>query len=244
MAQRQSKSRLAAIRKFLGNNAWLYLFVGGFFGMQIPSFIKILGTDIDGFLENLVPEFFGLAFTVLIIDTLDRNRENRLIKEQLLRQVHSYYNSFALQAIEELRVLGYLADGSCRNLDLRGSDWREGNLYQADLTGCDLTNAKLNKADFVNANLTNVKVTDEQLVTALALWKCVMPDGNLYNGRFNLSHDFFVARRKGFDPANAESIANYYGVSLEEYLDGQAWARDNLDALLEKVGGMKTVPTK
>jgi hypothetical protein len=228
------KSRFARVREFLDNNVWLYLVVGAMFGMLIPSFVKILGTDLNTFLEDLVPEFFGLAFTVLIIDSLDRHREDRLIKEQLLRQLHSYYNSFALQAIEELRVLGYLSDGSCHRLDLRGSDWRGGNLYQADLTGSDLINAKLHEADFVGANLTDVKVTDEQLVTALALWKCVMPDGKLYNGRFNLAHDFTVARRKGYNPNSPESMAAYYGVTLEDYLEGQAWAREHLSALKAK----------
>lgn len=235
----RSKSRFTRIREFLDENVWLYLMVGGFFGMLIPSFVRILGTDIESFLSDLVPEFFGLAFTVLIIDSLDRNRENRLVRDQLLRQLHSYYNSFALQAIEELRVLGYLSDGSCHSQDLRGSDWREGNLYEADLTGSDLTNAKLHRADFVLANLTNVKVTDEQLVTTLALWKAIMPDGTRYNGRFNLPHDFAVARRKGFNPNDAESMAKYYEVSLESFLEGQRWARENLELLRAKAAGQE-----
>lgn len=226
-----SKSRFARVKHFLDDNVWLYLVVGGMFGTLIPSFIQIIGADIDNFLQNLVPEFFGLAFTVLIIDALDRNRENRLIKEQLLRQLHSYYNPVALQSIEELRILGYLADGTCHDLDLRGADWRGGNLYQADLHNCDLRNAKLHQVDFVLANLTNVNVSDEQLVTVMALSKCTMPDGTLYNGRFKLPHDFDVARRKGFHPNQPESIAEYYGVPLDDYLAGQEWARENLEAL-------------
>jgi hypothetical protein len=243
-SRRVSKSRFTDVRQLLRENVWVYVLIGIILGLLLPALLTRLNVNINDFLLDLVPEAVGIVFTVAIIDTLDRRREDRLIKEQLVRQLHSYYNSFALQAIEELRVLGYLSDGSCREQDLRGSDWREGNLYEADLTGSDLTNAKLHKTDFVGANLTDVKVTDEQLVTTLALWKATMPDGSRYNGRFNLAHDFAVARRKGFNPDDSESMAKYYDVPLESYLEGQRWAREHLDQLRARAGGVAQVAQK
>jgi hypothetical protein len=236
MENKPNRSRFSAIYQSLRESGWLFLILGLIAGLLIPALIRILQVDVDGFLENLVPEFIGIVFTVLIIDTLDKRRENSLIREQLIRQLHSYYNPVALQSIEELRVLGYLSDGSLRNLDLRGSDWRDGNLYQAVLVGSDLRNAKLYKADFAHANLKDVQVTEEQLVTTDIMWRCVMPDGNLYDGRYNLPHDFEVAVRKGHDLNNPDSMAEYYGVTTEQYLEGQRWAKQHLAALKARAG--------
>lgn len=237
MTTRGAKSRLTRIKEFFDNHRSLYLVVGFFYGILGWHFVDYWlqsPEQLTEFFQNLVPEFVGIVFTVLIIDTLDRQRENRLIKEQLLRQLHSYYNPVALQSIEEMRIMGYLSDGSCRGLDLRGADWRGANLYQADLQDADLRNAKLEKADLVEATLRNVKISDEQLVLTDIMWKCVMPDGSLYDGRFNLPHDFEVAVRKNFNPQDPESMAAYYGVPLERYVEGQTWAAEHLEPLRNK----------
>lgn len=231
MAGKDSKSRFSPIWSWVSQNQWVYVIVGIAFGLLIPRLVVYLQTDLNGFLDNLVPEFFGMGFTILIIDRLDRGREDRLVKEQLLRQMHSYYNPTALQSIEELRVLGYLGDGSCQGLDFRGADWRDANLYQADLTNCDLRNTKIQKADLVEAVLVNCKVIEDQLITTDIMWKCILPDGSRYNGKYNLPHDFEVARRKGFNVDDPRSMADYYGVSLEDYLDGQEWANANPEKL-------------
>lgn len=231
-----NRSRFSAIYQSLRDSGWLFLIIGLIVGLLFPAFVRILGVDVEGFLENLVPEFIGIVFTVLIIDTLDKRRENSLIREQLIRQLHSYYNPVALQSIEELRVLGYLNDGSLKNLDLRGSDWRDANLYEAVLIGSDLRNAKLQKADLAHANLKDVQVTEEQLVTTDIMWRCVMPDGSLYDGRYNLPHDFEVAVRKGHNLNDPASMAEYYGVTVEQYLAGQRWAAEHLEALKRRAG--------
>lgn len=231
MENNSNRSRFSALLQSLRDSGWLFLIIGLMAGLLIPALMRILKVDPESFLENLVPEFIGIIFTVLIIDSLDRRRENTLIREQLIRQLHSYYNPVALQSIEELRVLGYLSDGSLNGLDLRGSDWREANLYEAVLIGADLRNASLHHADFARANLKDAQVTEEQLVTTKILWLCIMPDGSLYDGRYNLPHDFTVAARKNFDVNRPESMAEYYNVTTEQYLDGQRWANQNLEAL-------------
>lgn len=236
MENKSNRSRSGGRFQSVRSSGWLFLVIGLVAGLLIPGLIRIVGTDINGFLDNLVPEFFGIVFTVLIIDTLDKRRENILVRDQLLRQLHSYYNPFALQSIEELRVLGYLSDGSLNGLDLRGSDWREGNLYEAVLVGADLRNANLHNADFARANIRDAQVTEEQLVTTKILWLCTMPDGSLYDGRYNLAHDFAVAARKGHDTRSAESMAEYYNVTTEQYLEGQRWAQQHLAALKSRAG--------
>jgi hypothetical protein len=236
MENNPNRSRFSTILQSLRDSGWLFLIIGLMGGLLIPALLRILNTDVESFLENLVPEFIGIVFTVVIIDSLDRRRENRLIREQLLRRLHSYYRETALQATEELRVLGYLSDGSLNGLDFRGSDWRDANLYEAVLVGADLRNANLRNADFARANLKDAKVSEEQLVTTKILWLCTMPDGSMYDGRYNFAHDFTVAARKGHDTQSSESMAAYYDVPIEQYLEGQRWAQQNLSALKSRAG--------
>jgi hypothetical protein len=232
MAAKKSGRRYVrgTIRRLFQENEWLYLLVGLVLGLLFfPLLERFQEAEVfREFLYDLVPEAVGIVFTVVIIDRLDSIREHRLVLDQLKRQMHSYYNPTALQAVEELRILGRLSDGSVRGLDLRGADLREANLYQADLRDCDLRNAKLEGADLYEANLHNAQVNASQLAHTLALRHAIMPDGTRYDGRYNLAHDFEVMDRKGFDRTDPASIAEYYGVPLEVYEKGQEWARLNL----------------
>src|SRR5690606_11052931 len=132
-------------------------------GVILTRVFVLISDDAEGFFQNLIPEFIGIVFTVFVLNRLDANREDRLIRERLLREMHSRYNPVALQAIEELRVMGYLGQGIMRGLDFRGANWQEANLYQADLRDADLRNATLNNADLYEANLEGAKVTPTQL---------------------------------------------------------------------------------
>lgn len=221
------------VRVLFQENEWLYLLVGLMAGLLLwPLFTYWLQAEFfNEFLVSLVPEAVGITFTIVILDRLDHLRETRLLKNQLRRQLHSYYNPTALQAAEELRVLEWHNNGSLHDLDLRGADLRTANMYQADLRGSDLTNAKLQGADFYEANLKDVKVSDEQLVTLITLRGATMPDGSRYDGRFNLSHDFNLMRKKSININNPEAVAEYYGVPVEVYEAGQEWARENLAVL-------------
>lgn len=227
--QGQRTGLIARIRILWRENEWIYLIVGLVVGMLLPHFFDaIQANTINAFLANLVPEAVGIFFTVLIIDRLDSIREEQVIKDQLVRRLQSRYNHTALQAVEELRVLGYLEDGTLRNRNLRGSSWEDANMYMANLEGSDLGNAVLERADFVFANLKDVNVTDEQLVKADVMRGATMPDGKPYDGRYRLRGDYAYARRKDIDIESAEKMAEWYGVPLDKYRDGQRWADENL----------------
>jgi hypothetical protein len=217
--------------RFWKDNTWLYLIVGAVLGFAAYPLFNIAQTDFAGFLESLAPEALGITFTILIIDRLDSVRENRLIREQLVRKMQSRDNKTALQAVEELRVLKYLMDGTLQGEDMRGAALENANLYQADLRRADLTNANLRNADLYGANLEEATVTTEQLALTSTMRWATMPDGSRYDGRFNLYHDFEVMPRKGFDASDAQQVANYYDVPLEIYLAGQTWAGEHLAAL-------------
>ena len=55
-----------------------------------------------------------------------------------------------------------------------------------------------------------------------------MPDGKRYDGRFRLEKDIILAADFFPDGASDQDMADYYAVTLEEYLEGQKWADENL----------------
>jgi hypothetical protein len=124
-----------------------------------------------------------------------------------------------------------LADLSGANLsvaDLRhaclvGAKLNSTNLQRADLEGADLTTADLQSA---------VGVTDAQLARMGRLWYAIMVDGGRYNEKFNLTADLeFAQHWLGVDLSDPAALAGSYHVSLEDYLAGQEWARENLPKL-------------
>jgi len=219
----QRTGMVARLRVLWKENEWIYLVVGLVIGLLIPYFIQSLDA-VNEFLQNLVPEAVGIFFTVLIIDRLDSIREQQVIKDQLVRRLQSRYNHTALQAVEELRVLGHLEDGTLNKRNLRGSSWEDANMYMADLQGSDLGNAVLERADFVLANLKNVNVTDEQLMQTDIMHGATMPDGRKYDGRYRLDGDYAYARRKKVNIDSDDDMAKWFGVPLEQYVAGQQWA--------------------
>lgn len=205
------------------------LILGILIGLLLYPFLLSIAPDsINEFLHNLVPEAFGMVFTIFILDRLAKAREQQSIREQLVRRAHSRHNFTALAAVEELRVMGELEKGILSGRSLRGSNWQDCNLYKADLRGVDLTNANLFRADLVLANLQGARITDEQLASADIMHGAIMPDGSRYDGRYNLPGDYSYAARSKVDPGSPEDMAEWFGVSLERYLEGQAWALEHL----------------
>jgi hypothetical protein len=217
------------IRRVIASIEWLVLLVGIFIGLLLPQLIvQLQGNVIGEFLANLVPEAVGIAFTVAILDRLNQSRQERQTIEQLVRRAHSRHNHTALAAIEELRIMGALQDGALIGMELRGSNWRDANLYQADLRNVDLRNADLFEADLVEANLTGAIVSDEQLASCDIMYQATMPDGKRYDGRYKLAGDYALAERKGIKTDSPEHMAEWYGVSLSAFLEGEAWANQHL----------------
>ena len=123
--------------------------------------------------------------------------------------------------------------------NLRKADLRMANLWGADLSKADLQGARLNRANLRRADLsrTNLQdadlfkvnlqgarnLTEAQLAQARRLCGATMPDSSPYDGRYNLAGDIAFAQAGHVDTGNPAAMANFYGVSLEEYLRGQEW---------------------
>lgn len=180
-------------------------------------------------------ELIGIGITVLLIGNASQMMGRREEKRRLILQMGSPDNTFAREAVRQLRTLGWLSGGSLRGARLMEADLRGANLWQADLRGVRLTNADLRGANLMDAdlrigilwnvdlkeanlirsnlrsadlsganlegslmmeanlenslmhdaNLKGANVNDEQLVQVFSLEGATMPDGKLYDGRFD-----------------------------------------------------------
>lgn len=102
--------------------------------------------------------------------------------------------------------LAHLQMANLSQADLEGARLSNANLYGADLSGANLRGASL-----INANLYFARnLAEEQLAQARSLWGSKMPDGSIYDGRFNLPGDLEVARAGRIDVGDQEAMARFY----------------------------------
>lgn len=122
-----------------------------------------------------------------------------------------------------------LIDTSWFETDLEGAFLDHANLQDATLSmhavGPHFAEANLKDASLSNANLRNSKIRPEQLCKVKSLWRATMPDGSLYDGRYNLQYDIDLFRKSGGNTNNPSELAFFYNVNEANYLDGQEWAK-------------------
>lgn len=137
-----------------------------------------LFSDTDGYSLNLFTEFISICVTIFVLNTLAEAREKRReltrLKTYLIARLGSEVNDVARSAAEELRLQGWLSDGSLRgaylgranlqNAPLWGADLRHANFEGADLRNAILSMADLRHADFSDAKLQGVNFSYANLV--------------------------------------------------------------------------------
>jgi hypothetical protein len=117
-------------------------------------------------------------------------------------------------------------------VDLHQADLEKANLSMAILTntkfaranlkGVNFSNANVEGADFLKADLQGARnLTEDQLSMTKRLYGAIMPDGDLYDGRYNLEGDLDFARWGRIDVDDPRAMAYFLGVSLETYQKGQ-----------------------
>lgn len=109
-----------------------------------------------------------------------------------------------------------------RNVDFSGAILQMANLSASNLVGSFLSETTLDGACLYGANLQDVKeLTIEQLLRVDILWGAIMPDGSIYDGRYNLKGDIKKAIQKGVDIKNPKAMAEFYEIPLAKYNLGQ-----------------------
>ncbi len=115
---------------------------------------------------------------------------------------------------------------------LQGATFWKANLEGAQLNLAEMNGTNLGHANLQKANLEAAKeLSDEQLVTAKQMRFATMTDQRRYDGRFCLRSDIAEAQIEGVDIQDANAMANFYGVSPEEYRIGREWGKANLPKL-------------
>lgn len=126
-----------------------------------------------------------------------------------------------------------------QNADLEKTDFQKANLSSANLKNARLVRANmqstnLNNVSFEGANLLGANLLEaencsyNQLALAGKLRWSILPEGQLYDGRLNLPGDFADAIVLHVDLSDPEEIAAFYGISVEEFVNGQEWYQANM----------------
>jgi hypothetical protein len=192
---------------------------------------------VTDFYANISTELISIAITILVIDALNERRAIQQEKKALILQMSSPTNSIAREAVRILRMRGWLTDGTLRGANLLRANLRKAYLEKADLQDVLFYKADLQGAYLQWSNLTGARYLEEyQLVQVKYIRGATMPDGSCYNGRFNLVGDLAWAHHVlKVDSENHQAMADFYGVPLEDYLQGQTWAREHLPQLQNEI---------
>jgi uncharacterized protein YjbI with pentapeptide repeats len=226
--------------------AWMLLalaLISGCVGYisQHPSGFD-LRVFLGDFYANVSSELASIAITVLIIDGLNRRRDQRAAeitqREQLMRQLGSNVNEVARRAAEELRAHGWLTDGTLQASDLRVAHLDEAKLWDADLQGANLQWAKLKKANLNGAMLVGCNFTQANLQAARMRGADArganLFEAKLYRVDFHEARlcdaNFTGAHLEGARMENADlRAATFDGAILDGLTilpDGSAWTPD------------------
>ncbi len=148
------------------------------------------GKFVETFAANFATEFSMLTLTFLFLDELNQWREEanqRRIGESLaaerkrniIQQMASRSNDYALEAMRVAQEHRWLFDGSLRGAELRYANLRDAILSNANLEGiilerANLQNARLERANLKEANLSMSALQDSALweanLEAALLW--------------------------------------------------------------------------
>lgn len=171
---------------------------------------------------NLATELIGAVITYFIIDRIVKiTVDNSELKPQMIRRLENPERGVTWQALQDLEAKGWLQDGSLYGWFLQRVNFERADLRRVSTNGLGL----------YRCNLQDAKIEVEQLVVMTDLRRTTMPNGRLYDGRYCLNGDLnWALTHYGIDVnrASHEELAGYYEVSVEEYLEGQRWAKDNL----------------
>jgi hypothetical protein len=113
--------------------------------------------------SNLGIEFVSIAITVLVVDRLNQRQSIFERRTDLILQMGSPDNAFAIEAVRLLRQRGWLVDGSLRGANLAKANLAGADLSKADLRGVNMVEAHLEEAQLNNADLREASLGFAQL---------------------------------------------------------------------------------
>jgi hypothetical protein len=173
------------------------LFRAGILLILVAASLILIGTsvylkdDLPGLLLSLGTNLLSTALTYYLIERLIGAREKQegekqeksKLKRKLLGRMASDVNSVAIAAVEELRQLGWLYDGTLRGVDFMGANLQGADLSKADLRDTNFSDANLQGANLIAADLQGAHLHGINLKKALLeeanLQRAGLVSGNL-----------------------------------------------------------------
>lgn len=150
----------------------------------------------------------------------------------LIRKLRVADNKRVLQIIEEMRVHGWLSDGSMRNKPICNAQLQFADLMGADLVNVDLHQAHLEHAQLCQADLTNAKLTRAVLQDAdfseAVLENCDLFKADLQNAR-NLTHAQLVQAKRLWGAIMPDGTTYDGRYNLAGDLEFAKWGRVDIE---------------
>jgi len=184
-----TQTRQQEIREIWNQYQGLYVMAGVLIGLLLFPFLELVITDLSQLLIGLVPEAIGIGFTVLILDRIYQQREEKRNienqKQQYIRDAGSSVPGVAIKAVEDLRNHCWLEDvegllkgtnlslaqlgnaplwyANLQEVTFWNANLREANLFKANLQRANLSKANLQQAHLVLANLQYTNLSNSNL---------------------------------------------------------------------------------
>ena len=117
------------------------------------------------------------------------------------------------------------------NVSMLDVNLSNANMAKANLKGLNYSSILSKKINGVDTREVVAKRNNDLLKNALCLSGAIMPDGKIYDGRYNLKGDLHLFKSWNFkrvDINTVDGMAASYGVSVETYQEGQKWYQENI----------------
>lgn len=121
---------------------------------------------IGGYWTNIISTLLGAVLTIVILDKRNENRSIKQRREELILQMGSPNNGFAVESARLLGLKKWLYDGSLQRANLTRADLRGANLQKANLEKVLLLFAQLDESTLWNANLKGAELSFANLTKA------------------------------------------------------------------------------
>lgn len=171
--------RKAFIRVLITRLFLAFLLIALAFAVYYVGYLNEHGSPINlsvvlsDFYTNLSSELIGIVITVILVDVLAAVRQQHNERDNLVLQVASPINMFAVEAIRILDNKGWHRDGTLWHKNLHNANLANANLREFDFRGsildrADLSDTDLSATNFRRSGLRSVNFKNAYMVgTAL-----------------------------------------------------------------------------
>lgn len=131
--------------------------------LELPGsgllFLRSEENPLFSFWQGISTELFGAVITTLLLGMVvlvfQQYQGIQSDKEDIILQMRSPNNGFALNAVNTLRGQNWHMDGTLNWRDLSEANLKDAPLQFSSLVGVDFSDSDLSNTDFQGANLTN-----------------------------------------------------------------------------------------